>query len=91
MSRRDRALGMSKWIQDAARAGFTPPVTVVPGIDTVEVSNVDLTLLGHGYYAEADGVLRDIFDLIHFGAPPDDRARTRPVHDAMGRYWVIGK
>jgi esterase/lipase superfamily enzyme len=91
ISARDRALGMSKWLQDAARAGFTPPVTVVPGVDTVEVSNVDLTLLGHGYYAEADGVLRDIYELIRFGATPDERARTRPVDGPMGRYWVIGK
>ena len=29
-----------------------PPVLVVPGIDTINVANVDLTQLGHGYIAE---------------------------------------
>jgi hypothetical protein len=30
-----------------------PPTLVVPGIDTINVTNVDLTMLGHGYIAEA--------------------------------------
>jgi hypothetical protein len=34
-----------------------PHVLVVPGIDTVNVANVDLTRLGHGYIAEARSVL----------------------------------
>jgi hypothetical protein len=36
---------------------FAPPVTVVPDIDTIEVSTSPPTLLGHGYYAEAEAVL----------------------------------
>jgi esterase/lipase superfamily enzyme len=91
VSARDRALGISKWLQDSDRAGYTPPITVVPGIDTIEVTDMDLTLLGHGYYAEADGVIRDMFDLLQFNAPPDKRPRTRPVSISGQNYWVIAR
>lgn len=90
VSARDKALGMSKWLQRSARAGFTPPITIVPGIDTIEVTQIDLTLLGHGYYAEADGVLRDMFDLIHFNARPEKRARTRAAPSGEP-YWIIAR
>lgn len=47
-SSKDRALLGSVIIHQGARAGFYPPVMLVDGIDTVKVSNVDVTALGHG-------------------------------------------
>ena len=70
-----RALGMSSWLHTYPRAGFTPPVTVVPGIDTVDVPGFNLLDLGHSYYAEAAPVLHDVFDLIRRNAVPEDRQR----------------
>jgi hypothetical protein len=29
-----------------------PPIAIVPRIDTTEVSDVDISVLGHGYFAE---------------------------------------
>ena len=90
-SARDRALAMSKFLQDADRAGFTPPVTVVGGIDTVEVTDIDVTILGHGYYAEAEPVLYDIAQLLHTNAAPRERPRLREVRAEDGSlYWQIG-
>jgi esterase/lipase superfamily enzyme len=67
----DRAIGVSRWLHGYHRAGLTPPVTVVQGVDTIEVPRFNLfELLGHGYYAEAEGMLHDIFDLIRRNAPP---------------------
>jgi len=87
---RDRVLQLSRWMQDSNRAGFTPPVTVVDGIDTVEVTNIDLTLLGHGYHAEAESILRDMKELIDHNAPPLRRARLRESRTAQGQsYWSI--
>lgn len=94
VSSRDKALGMSKWLQDSDRAGFTPPVTVVPNIDTVAVSDIDLSLLGHGYYAEAEGVLYDIAEVLRHNSPPGKRTRIRPVAEALyGKpaYWMIAR
>jgi esterase/lipase superfamily enzyme len=49
------------------RAGYIPPITIVPGIDTIEVSEVDISLLGHGYFAEARDLLLDIYTQIWEG------------------------
>ncbi|MDE5108469.1 MAG: alpha/beta hydrolase, partial [Trichodesmium sp. St17_bin3_1_1] len=53
ISSKDKALATSGLIHQHDRAGFFPPVTVVEGIDTVKVSKIDVTLLGHGYFADA--------------------------------------
>jgi esterase/lipase superfamily enzyme len=91
VSAKDRAVASSQLLHDAPRVGFTPPVTVVPGIDTVEVTNVDVSLLGHGYFAEARDLLHDIHNLLIDDAPPAHRMGLRPASTADGRgYWVIG-
>jgi esterase/lipase superfamily enzyme len=88
VSSRDRAVQSSGLLHDQPRAGFVPPVTVVDGIDTIEVSNVDLTLLGHGYYGAAEGVLYDMRELLVHDSPPDVRSR---ISQADGGYWQIAR
>jgi len=89
---KDRAVEASHWLHDYPRAGLVPPVLVVPGIDTINVSNLDLTLLGHGYVAEARDVLQDMHRLIREGSPPERRfglrRETRPEGET---YWMVGK
>jgi esterase/lipase superfamily enzyme len=92
LSSRDRALASSGLIHDAPRAGFVPPVTLVNGIDVIEVANADLTLLGHGYYGAAEGVLYDMRELLIHDTAPKSRARlTEAKADSgAGIYWRIG-
>jgi esterase/lipase superfamily enzyme len=91
VSTRDRAIEASKWLHDYSRVGLVPPVAILPGIDTVEVQNVDLSLIGHGYVAEARGVLSDMHSLIRRDVPPDERFGLRPSDTETGqRYWIIG-
>ena len=90
VSGKDRALQASALLHDAPRVGFSPPVTVVANIDTIEVQNVDLTLLGHGYVGAARDVLRDMYELLVLDAPPFRRAFLRPAATAEGEpYWII--
>lgn len=88
VSSHDRAVKSSGLLHAAPRAGFVPPVTLVDGIDTVEVSNADLTLLGHGYYGAAAGVLYDMRELLIYDTPPKSRTR---LSDTNGGYWQIGE
>lgn len=83
-----RALGFSSWLRkDRPRAGYTPPITMVDGIDTVE--GIDVTVLGHGYFAEATGILYDTKDLILHNAPPERRLRLNKHKTSAGvPYWV---
>jgi esterase/lipase superfamily enzyme len=91
VSARDRAVEASKWLHDFDRAGLTPPVNVFPGIDTVSVTNVDISLLGHGYVGDAREVLTDMHDLIIDNAEPSKRfGLRRLITPASQIYWEIG-
>ena len=88
VSSKDKALSLSGIIHDYPRVGFFPPVTVVEGIDTIQVSKIDLTFLGHGYFADARILLEDIRDLLIHNTPPNKRdGRLEPSTD--GNYWII--
>ncbi|MFL5329187.1 MAG: alpha/beta hydrolase [Gemmataceae bacterium] len=89
----DRAVAISQWIHRYPRAGLTPPVTVVPGVDTIEVPHFNVfELLGHGYYAEAEALLHDMFDLIRRNAPPKDRQRLLATQTTSGHdYWIMSR
>lgn len=88
---RDRAVEASRWLHDFPRAGLIPPALVIPGIDTINVANVDLSLLGHGYITGARDVLRDMYELLMHGAPPERRFGVKLVTDSVGAsYWQIG-
>ena len=91
VSKHDLVVEASRWLHDFPRAGLMPPTLVVPGIDTINVTNVDLTLLGHGYVAEARAVLTDMHSLITRGTAPDQRFGLRPTMNERGeRFWLIG-
>ncbi len=91
VSSKDRALASSGLVHGGqyTRAGFTPPVTIMPGLDTIEVSGVDLTLLGHGYSAAPRDVLHDIYDVLVNDLPPQRRMGLRCVEAGSKPYWVI--
>lgn len=96
VSSRDRALQSSGILNAHPRAGFLPPVTIVPGIDTIEVTNLDLTLLGlefglgHSHYAEARALIYDMYDLIRSGGAPQSRPGLQPATTEDGKkYWRV--
>jgi esterase/lipase superfamily enzyme len=92
VSDRDKALAASGIIHNRDRVGFFPPIKIFEGIDTVEVSNIDLTWLGHGYISDAREVLTDMHQLLMNNQPPDRRAGLRSILDTeRRRYWQIGK
>ncbi|WP_213290540.1 alpha/beta hydrolase [Bradyrhizobium sp. sGM-13] len=92
VSSKDWAVEAARWLHGFPRAGLLPPVMVAPGIDTVNVTHADLTMLGHGYVAEARLVLTDMHALLRFGAHPRDRAGLQLQSSDDGQaYWLIGR
>jgi esterase/lipase superfamily enzyme len=88
VSSRDLALRASKEFHGYPRAGdSTDGVVVVSGIETIDASAVDTSLVGHSYYAEERSVLGDIFYLVRNGFDPNNRFALVAVDDAAGRYW----
>ncbi|UZH08293.1 MULTISPECIES: alpha/beta hydrolase [unclassified Halomonas] len=89
VSSRDKAVMASSFLHNYPRVGLCPPVTIVDGVDTVEVSKIDLSFLGHGYVAQAREVLSDMHELIMRGVPPDERFSLQRVIIDVGTYWRI--
>jgi len=87
VSSKDQALASSGAIHYYPRAAYVPPIMIVPGIDTIEVSDVDISLLGHRYFAEA----RDLLHANLEGRPPP-RFGLLPIQTIDSQaYWRIGK
>ncbi|HEU4728020.1 MAG TPA: alpha/beta hydrolase [Kofleriaceae bacterium] len=91
ISSKDRAPGGPGSVHDHAAAGYAPPLMIAPGIDTVEVWRADLTFLGHGYYAAARELLRDMHALIMHGTRAEARAGLVAARTSDGQpYWQTG-
>ena len=95
VSRRDRALQVSKFLHGVDRIGLYPEVIVVDGVDTIATEDVSGALmgLGHGYYAGTEALLYDIIGLIGQDTPPGaPRPRLHAEPDASNpRYYSFGR
>lgn len=87
----DKAVHLSAKLHDAPRAGYFTPYTVATGVDTVAVPDFDIDLLGHSYYAQAEALLHDIYDLMRHGLPPAQRQRIKPAKDGDLSFWELNR
>lgn len=88
-SSRDAALKISEVFAGYQRAGEAAPnLLVLPGMDTVDASAVDTSLLGlhHSYFADSTTVLSDLFHDF-MGIPVASRTGLQAVATAAGKYW----
>ncbi len=89
-SSEDLALKASKAIHKYPRAGESGlDLVVTESVDTVDVTAVDTSLLGHSYYAENRSVLSDLFYVIRNGTPPDERFGLVAKDRYGSRYWTF--
>ena len=89
VSENDLAIGASRFAHGAPRVGRAPPVVVVSGIDTVNVSSVNLGLIGHGYASEMRPVLSDMHELIARDTPPDRRFGLQAAGGPGTEHWTF--
>jgi esterase/lipase superfamily enzyme len=93
----DIALLCSNWIHAHSRAGQAGEgMTVLPGIDTIDVSNVEPYSPahtpcsgGHSYFTRNAAVLSDLHELIAYDAPPSSRHRLEKRQKNSVDYWVL--
>jgi hypothetical protein len=64
---------------------------ILNGIETIDATNVDTSLMGHAYVAESRSVLGDIFTLIKTGQRAGERFSLVPMTSAAGPYWAFRK
>ena len=91
-SSNDQALAASKTVHGYARAGESgADLVVLPGIETVDVSALDTSLLGHSYYGSSNPILLDIGQLIDRALPAAERRWLLPRPYGNLTYWVFAK
>ncbi|WP_167599261.1 alpha/beta hydrolase [Chlorobaculum sp. 24CR] len=94
VSRRDKAMKASEKVNGYVRVGdVNGEPLVVPGIDTVDVTNIDTVPMGHSYFANSRLVLSDIYSIINEGVRAESRFSLRPVEYESGgkrvMYWIF--
>lgn len=91
-SSKDEALGASRKFHQYPRAGESgASLTLISGIDTIDASDVDTSLLGHTYFAQALPVITDLHHIISGGKRASERSGLRAVKSAQGTYWSLEK
>ena len=89
-SSNDRALRISNRFNGAPRAGDTSSdIVIVDGMDTIDASTVDTSLVGHFYYGENRSILSDIYSVLRTHAPAAQRFGLRPAQYRGEDYWLF--
>ncbi|HWS71778.1 MAG TPA: alpha/beta hydrolase, partial [Thermoanaerobaculia bacterium] len=86
----DRALAMSKRFHAGDRAGEAGPhILVIDGVETIDVTDIDCSFLGHSYVSDNRTVLSDLYCLLRGG---DAGRRCGLIAKmAAGRYWAFAR
>jgi esterase/lipase superfamily enzyme len=90
-SNADKALEASQKVHKYPRAGDAGDgVVCCAGLETIDASSVDSSVMGHSYFCENRSIIQDMFNLIvkseGAGTP---RFGLREQTTAAGRYWEL--
>lgn len=90
-SSNDKALQLSKKFHGYPRAGESGDgLVVVPGVDTIDVSRIDTSLLGHSYYGDNTSVVSDVRKILLLNLAPRERCDClRPAEKDHLPFWVF--
>lgn len=90
-STNDQALVASTRVHGHTRAGLSGEhLVVVAGVDTVDVSPIDTSLIGHSYYGDNPTMIQDLQALVELGKPAADREwLERIARSPSLAYWVF--
>src|SRR5262245_18612701 len=73
-SSNDEALKLSRRLHGYQRAGESgDQILIAKGLDTIDATGVDTSLLGHSYYGDNRSIISDNFYLLRDGKPPGER------------------
>ncbi len=91
-SSEDQALIASRKVNGYPRAGDSgADLVIVPGIETIDVSGTDLSLLGHSYYGDNEVMLRDLYDVVRARLPATQRTSLIQKTAGPMTYWQLAQ
>lgn len=79
----DSALIISKGLHGESRAGDAWSPATAPGVEVVDCSRVDLSLMGHSYYGSNASVLSDLFLLVKCNQTAAERPHLQQGADGV--------
>ncbi len=74
-------------MHQAARLGAADPLVLMPGMDSIDASDVATDLLGHSYYADGDSVVADLVEVIADKGPAEQRTWLEARRSEVGRFF----
>lgn len=84
----DSALKLSKTLHGGERIGQGgDDIFVFKGLDTIDATGIDTSLLGHSYFAEKEVLINDLKDVIQKSLPPTKRKSLIEKIKAQLAYW----
>jgi esterase/lipase superfamily enzyme len=83
----DAALKASRYLHGAMRLGEADPIVIIPGMESVDASNVHTELLGHSYYADGDSVVADLIEVVSEKGPAEQRSWLETITSVAGRFF----
>lgn len=89
VSAKDAALILSNRLQKGNRVGSArDDIVIVDGVDTIDASTIDTSVLGHSYYGDERELIMDIYNIIKNDIPPNRRNYTERNRSGM-TYWEL--
>ena len=84
----DSALKLSDTLHGGERIGQAgDDILVFKGLDTIDATGIDTSLLGHSYFAEKEVLVNDLKDVIHKSLPPTKRKSLIEKLKTNLAYW----
>ena len=90
VSRADRALLLAgRYTGDDSAGNAANTVVILPGVQTIDATEINNEFLGHSYYRTNRALLADMHQLLTTGLGPDRRFGLVPVQTDAGTYWAF--
>ena len=87
----DSALIVSKGLHAERRAGDAEVPLIVPGVETIDCSRIEDSLMGHSYYGDNRDVTTDLFMLLKEDLAPSKRFFLEKKKSPAGPYWQFAR
>ena len=90
-SARDKPLSFSQKVHRYPRAGdLRDGMVITEGLDSIDISAVDTSFMGHSYFAENRSILNDLCDLIRgVKVGPDRNELEECLGPGGAKYWAV--
>ena len=89
-SANDKALASAYALRSYPRAGDSRDGPIVtPGVETIDVTAANRSLLGHSYFDNSDEVSSDLAELLNRGKRASERNQLLYINAENGGYWQL--